>query len=334
MRVFSLVMLIVGGFIGAGFASGREIATYFSKFGKASYLGVIIAMLILFLLVYFFLMLSEKFNSFGDLIKSIFGKFSRFINLLFIMCILIIVSTMIAGSGEVAQSLGFNKIIVMCITVLLTYFITIGNVKSIDMVSKILVPIMLIIIIYIGLSSKGESTIFNGKYMSSIISGISYIFINIISLGLFILSIGKKYTKKQKIMASLLVSLIIGIVLAILNYSILKNDVISSSMPVLELSKNKGFYLYLITTITIWLALLTTLISNVYILKNYLSKFISNDYFLVFLILILGALLSFFGFEFMVNYVYMFIGGVGLLLVLKLIIKEKEAIKINRFKNL
>ena len=54
MKIIFMTVLILGSFLGAGFVSGREIASYFSVFGKYSWIGVIIAILLIFGLLYLF----------------------------------------------------------------------------------------------------------------------------------------------------------------------------------------------------------------------------------------------------------------------------------------
>ena len=51
MKEFGKVMLIIGMVIGSGFASGKEIAVFFSRFGWLSYVFIPIAFLLFFSLI-------------------------------------------------------------------------------------------------------------------------------------------------------------------------------------------------------------------------------------------------------------------------------------------
>ena len=103
MKVFSLSMLILGGFVGAGFASGREIAFYFSSYQKYSVIGIVVAVVVLFLLMNIFLFLSNYFDSFKSFIDRYFGKYSLVVNVLFAVVLLILVGAMFAGTIELSK---------------------------------------------------------------------------------------------------------------------------------------------------------------------------------------------------------------------------------------
>lgn len=52
-KIFSAVMIVIGTVIGSGFASGKEIAVFFSRFGAVSYFFIpltFFAFLVLFML--------------------------------------------------------------------------------------------------------------------------------------------------------------------------------------------------------------------------------------------------------------------------------------------
>ena len=57
-----MIVMVLGCFFGAGLTSGKEIATYFSVFGKYSNLGVVLATACMFGLMYLFFRLSTKVN--------------------------------------------------------------------------------------------------------------------------------------------------------------------------------------------------------------------------------------------------------------------------------
>ena len=48
-------MIIIGTIIGSGFATGKEVAVYFSRFGAVSYFLIAITGALFFAIIYFFL---------------------------------------------------------------------------------------------------------------------------------------------------------------------------------------------------------------------------------------------------------------------------------------
>ena len=91
MRVFSLVFMILGSLLGAGFVSGKEIATYFSTYGRFSVLGIFLLTILIFLLLIFFLSISNKVSSFREFVFKYFGKQGDFLNFLFAFTMLIFI---------------------------------------------------------------------------------------------------------------------------------------------------------------------------------------------------------------------------------------------------
>ena len=322
MKVVFMIFMILGCFLGAGFVSGREIACYFSAFGKYSYIGIVLACVLMFFLIYMFFRLSKTTNTFDSFVCRYFGKSGAIINWLFALCLFILTSSMFAGSLAIAETINISKIIFALITAVACYFVVIGNVKIIEKISIILVPIIIVVMICI----CGFKTFqfYDGDFFLSILSSSNYVFMNIVTLGLFVLETGHSYTKKQSIVVSLTCSIIVFVMLILCNNAIINFDLTQMSMPVLAMSTQKGFVPWIITAITIWIGLFTTIISCVFVLGNFLNKYVKNYKLTIFFTLLATLACSNFGFAFLVGYVYWIIGFVGVILVAKVIIQEKK----------
>ena len=59
-KVFVAVLVLFGTVLGSGFASGKEIVVFFSRFGNLSFLYIFFSCVLFFLLFYFFLKNAEK----------------------------------------------------------------------------------------------------------------------------------------------------------------------------------------------------------------------------------------------------------------------------------
>lgn len=322
MRVVSCVGLLLGSFLGAGFVSGREVASYFSRFGNHSYIAIIVSILLLFLLIIFFLMISQRVRSFSHFTKLYFGKISVIINVLMTICVLIINSSMLAGTMSLAESFSVNKYLFVVITIILAYFIVMGNTQSLSKVNLILIPFVLIIL-FITSSKCNLQNSLNGSVLLSVVSGCSYVFINIVSVGLLLIEIGHKYNKKEKLLVAIFSSLIIGCVLFVVNKAILANDLVLEMFPSLALARGSHF-LYPSMQLSIFFGLFTTLISNTYLLSSYINNFIKSKHMSILFSLLLSWFISTMGFGIIVGYIYWFIGGVGLLIVMGVICREKK----------
>ena len=307
--------------MGAGFVSGREVACYFSQYGSASYLSCVICGIIYFLLTMFFFAISNKVKNTNEFISVYFKKTGFIVEWLLAICILIFTGSMLAGTGALAKALGYNQFIIILTTIILTFFVVINNIKGLSNINLILVPILIIVLVFT-ISAGNYKPINNDKLLHAITSGGVYVFINIVTLGLLIIEIGYKYSIKEKLAISLITTIIITSLLIGVNYSIISNDLTDNIMPNLFLS-SRNSVLYITVQIGIYLGLFTTLISNVFLLSGFISKYIKSKIRSVAISLGLGLLISLCGFDNIIGYIYVFIGITGVIVVVASLCKTR-----------
>ena len=196
MKVITGICLILGCFFGAGFVSGREIAFYFGRFGWESVIAIVVSMLLFFMLTTFFFTLSKDSDNFYSFSNKYFEKLSCLVNWLLVVCILIISSSMLAGTKSLAEALNINELIFILVTLISAFFVVLGNVRSLSNVNLVLLPILIIILMIVA-SRGGNEVISHENLCCAILNGGNYVFINIVTLGMFILEIGNKYSKKE-----------------------------------------------------------------------------------------------------------------------------------------
>lgn len=314
MKVLYAVVLILGCFLGAGFVSGREVASYFSRCGGISFFTCIVAGVLFFILTYFFFCISKQVRSAEEFVLVYFNKSKSLVGCLFSTCILIIAGSMFAGTYSLADSLALNKLLIMLFTVVLTFFVVSRNVRGMERVNVFLVPSLIVVLIFT--MKIGEAEISNsGDVFGSVISGSGYVFVNIVSLGLLIIDIGHKYTRLEKFIIACICSIVITALLYGVNASILSNGLVDEMMPNLVLS-SRSFPLYVCMQISIYLGLFTTLIANIYLLSGFVFKYINNRNLSILISIIASLIISSFGFDNIVGYVYIFIAFVGMFIVI------------------
>ena len=71
MTILKIVFVIIGTLIGAGFASGQEVYTFFFSFGKKGLIGIFIASLVISLAIYktFKTILKTNVKNYEDFLK-------------------------------------------------------------------------------------------------------------------------------------------------------------------------------------------------------------------------------------------------------------------------
>jgi len=328
MKVLSAVCVLLGCYLGAGFVSGREVAFYFSQYGKASYAGCLFCGLALFFLcMLFFNLPSFKIGVFDG------NKLSKGIGVLLAICVLIFNASMFAGTYALAISLRIQPIILVFVTVIITFFVVKNNISGISKINIFFIPI-LIIVLLMTINTNGDFVCDIGNFFGGVVSGIWYVFINIVSIGLLIFDIRNQYSKKQKFLICFIFSFVVFLILCKFNHSIISNGLIFETIPVIKLS-GRNDILNVIMYIIIYIAMLTTLISNVYIFAKMLNKKIKNFNCFIIISIFLSSVLSLLGFENFVAYVYTFVGIVGVIMSVVLFNKKNNIItnKANSFRS-
>lgn len=308
--VFSLVAIILGAFIGAGFCSGKEIFTYFARYGKISITLSLICGVLLCLLMWIFLVTGKYL----DTNKSKFGN--TFLNMFSVIASLVIIASMLAGSVCVGINLNDNLVIIIYIaTALLTFVICSKGFNGVDKVNLTLIPLIIIILLVTCLLSKGaDDWVVGGNIVGGILSCLNYLSFNLLLIGMLLIKIAPRYSTKEIKWGTIFSSGIITLFLILICVTLNKNSsqILSSDMPILSLafSVSRGFGI--VCGIVIWLGLLTTLISSTYATLNFMPKTKHNSLLYIVLILGVGAVISVMGFSFIVNYLYWIIGVMGI----------------------
>lgn len=327
-KVFSLVWVIIGTFIGAGFASGKEIATYFARFGFFSIVLAIIAGFLFYVFMKNCLMIGKNMGQGKYVYKKCFGKFAGIIKILIIIATFITIGSMIAGAYEIFGIFFPSEVIVifLIILMLLVGIIVIKNYPMILKVNSLLIPallgsiFMVCIVFLFGLDF--DIIVERVSYFQGFSSLIAYVSFNMLSTGVFLIEIGEKYEENEINQASLISSGIITffIILAGCSIYICGGDIIESSLPLVSLALNSSRLLGILMIGVVFIGLTTSLISDVFVLSVYGEKFCKNKILLVGAILILGYIISLLGFSFIVINLYAMLGGLGILFLITVLI--------------
>ena len=163
-EILSIVLVIIGALIGAGFASGQEIYSFFYAYGEKGIIGIIVTSTLTSVLIYKTLKMVcqneiTTYNEFlGLFIKN--KKITKIINIVLNILLLISFYIMIAGFGAYfEQEMKINKIIGSLILAILCAIIFFTSVKGVLKVSSYIVPILIISIILIGTIAISTSPI-------------------------------------------------------------------------------------------------------------------------------------------------------------------------------
>ncbi|WP_170006784.1 YkvI family membrane protein [Bacillus fonticola] len=143
-----LAFVYVGTVVGAGFATGKEIVEFFTRFGFYGLLGIVLSgyLFMVFGTKLMELAIETKSKSYQELNQVLFGKlFGSGINIVMMMILFGVNAVMLSGAGAVfEEQLGYPKMLGVFITIFLAILILLIGSKGLFLVNTFVVPMMVI----------------------------------------------------------------------------------------------------------------------------------------------------------------------------------------------
>lgn len=321
-----LGILIIGTTIGAGFASGREIWEFFSSYGPKSIIGILIFMIINTISSIFIVWISykHKTSNYYEMLVILMGeKLARIFDGVIFFYLVSVSIVMFAGSGATLEHWNFPFILGIIILAPATWVVIIHGVDGLIRINSIFIPILIFVLIYVTYQYYFSRPFLVEDYIRDHLkvwpSAITYTALDAISLLGVLSTVGTKIKSRiEIIIGGTLGGLCLGIIAIMLNISLLKVEYVQQyEIPLFSLIPEDRIVLLIIVSITIWLAIYTTALGNIYGLVSRIQKRwgnISTSKLTILLILIIAPL-SLFGFSTLVNILYPLYGVVSLYLM-------------------
>ncbi len=328
------VFVIIGTIIGAGFASGQEIYSFFCVYEENGLIGLIISNILLGIIMYAVLKKSNniKLKSYSELLenKNIPKVIIGIINIIVNIFLLISFYIMVAGfSAYFQQEYNVPKLIVAIVILLICYFTFMKDIEGIAKINSIIIPILITIVILIGIKANVLENAKNVE-VSNInfsinwcIKSIEYASYNSILLIPILISISKYVENKEK-QVSIIVTSIMTIISLIIFFIMFKRpDISLTELPLVYIASGFGKIFKYIYGIVIIFAIYSTMISAGYgFLQNCSTR--KNTYKVLAMSMCISAIFTiFFSFAGLVNLTYPVFGILG---ILQFLIIRKQTI--------
>jgi len=338
--MFKIIFVIIGTLIGAGFASGREIYLFFLQYGENGKIGIILTGLITGIIIYTVLGIVKTYeiNNYNKLLERInwkHEKVNKIINLIVNAFLLISFYIMVAGfSAYMGQTYKISIYISSTIFVIICYIIFKKSIQGVVKANQILVPLLVILIVYLGLKNlpyileQNTQNILVVKQKGWLLASILYASYNSIILIPVLTSLRNYiYSKKDIIKVSIISSAII-VVLALFIYGLLlrgKFFVSELEMPLIEITLQFGKVFKYIYGFVIIASIFTSAVSTGYSFLQNVTKN-KKSYEIVLIIMCLtGIVVSNIGFSNLVEILYPLFGVLGLMQI-GVLLKNKKKI--------
>ena len=311
IQVFEITLLFLGSVIGAGFATGAEIITFFGRLNLPVWCIAIIVSLTMFGIIALEITLYYPKTNPRELIivsqkKNLFNQASDFCSILIYF---ILFTAMTAGVTAISNST--LTIISLILSIVIVFF----GFEKLSKLNILLVLIIIILIISTALPWISVSNLVNKNTITwvhipkGVFSAFLYAGLNCFMFPELIKAVGKKHTKKTLISAAILTALILMILVGLILTTIQNAQTTMATIPLLAAAPN------IITIIIILLAILTSQYTALFAIshrcQNQQTPNVKKNRPLIKMIGIcaIAYAISFCGFNKIINFAYPLIGA-------------------------
>lgn len=263
----------VGTVVGAGFASGQEIYRFFSIQGLQGFLGVIGAIFLLgvFSEKVFRIGLAIKPKSYKEFLDFCLGTGSAGIaDLMVTVFLIVLVGVMYAGSGAIFKEIGLGYWTGIALSLAIVILVLFQELPGLIAANLVIVPLMftgaLVVSIY-ALQNRCIDRLPQATDYSWILAAVQFFSYNLVLAIPVLLSLCGKYSSPAHLkLGGWVGSIILGIMAALIHWSIIfhLSHLENSPLPMLDLARLAGDWLYWIYAMVLWCEMLTTLLANIY----------------------------------------------------------------------
>ncbi len=343
--------------VGAGFASGQEVVSFFIRYGNMGIFAAVLVSAIFGIAAYTVtdsVCMSEK-QDFGSYLESIVPQWLtgiiKFIITLFMTAVFCV---MAAGCGAaLAQLFSISEMTGAAILCIFCFFCFLFDIKAVLAVNGILAPVIVLGILFVCMYilKFREISVFspNFDFLTDnwLVSGLSYSSYNILTAVVVLVNSGKSVSGRAEAKTIGVLSGIVFFAMLMPIWLVLKiyvGKIELGEVPMLTLALRQGRLFGVFYTVILFAAMLTTALSNGFGVINVLAQHIKlNRITLCALVCTVGFLGAGFGFSRLVGEGYNACGYAGAVLlaailtdfIKKTIKSEKRSkMKIKRAKSL
>ncbi|TXC91530.1 hypothetical protein FS935_07790 [Metabacillus litoralis] len=324
----------VGTVVGAGFATGREIVEFFTKYGIYGLAGILVVGLLFIFIGTKMLILSKRIQaqSYQELMVFLFGKkFGGFINVFMLLILLGLTSIMLSGAGAIFyEQLGLSVRIGVILTIILTICVMFFGVKGLFGVNLIVVPMLILFSVMLAIQSFSIESLVTTHEDSSaslnwILAAFSYAAFNLTMASAVLAPLAneikdEKVLKRGGILGGIFLTLIL--ISSHIALSTLP-DLLQYDIPMAEVMKTTLFSFYFIYIAVIYGEVFTSVIGNLFGLEKQIISYIKVPRMIVICaILCIAAFISKIGYSSLISSLYPIFGYLCLVMLILLILKK------------
>ncbi|WP_391558376.1 GerAB/ArcD/ProY family transporter [Robertmurraya sp.] len=339
---FQLAAVYVGTVVGAGFATGKEIVEFFSRFGFIGLIGILMS-------GYIFIFLGSKLmriaarlraKSYQELNTFLFGPYlGGAINILMLFMLLGVSAVMLSGAGAVFQEqLGLSRSLGIMLTIALSFIVMIVGTKGLFAVNTFVVPMMICFSFLLFIVTIQQPNFLEQLLLippaddgwKSVVNPFSYTAFNIGLAQAVLVPVAAEIKDEDTVKWG---GIIGGAALTVILLSshatlIMLPNLEIYEIPMAAIMKNLAYGFYWIYVLIIYGEIFTSVIGNVYGLEKQLNNYLKLPRIAwVCIIFIISYLGSFVNYGTLLSYLYPIFGYVTIIFIVLLWMKPLDSVK-------
>ncbi len=328
LNILSIALIYCGAVFGAGFASGREIFSFFSCYKTGGIIASFFSSFLFSFFGYHVCKYSKKKNLYNieEYLSELFPKgvavlFSFVANAFLVLSFCI----MITGCGTLFFEQFKIPAVFASVFSLIVCFIVIKNrVSGLEAFNFFSTPFMIagvVVLCVLCFKLPKISAVYLDETISPFVSGIMYVSYNMVSAVAVLVSASKiAKTENEAALGGALGGILVGIPLVLLSVILAYHwEMASYPMPFFALIHENFKNLSIVCTVVLYLAMMTTAVSSGVSLLDNVEKKKSEKYAL--LLCFFAFFISFLPFAQLVLSVYSAFGFIGIALVGGILVK-------------
>lgn len=326
----------IGTVVGAGFASGQEILHFFTRYGSYGTLGIILSTGLFVWLGARIMRLAHRIGaySYQEFNAYLFGPaLGRLVNVFMPLILLGVTSVMLSGTGAIfREQLGLPYQAGILVTLALTYFVIARGISGILAVNSLVVPLMLLFTVLLALDllrdphaalSPSPPPHDGGRWS---IAPFTYVAFNLAMALSVLVPLGSEMnTARVLTWGGWWGGIGLGIMLLV-NHLVMAAEgagIFQFEIPMARIVRELGQAAQLLFLLVVYGEIFTTLIANIYGLTRQFQQLLRwPEKPLILALLAVSFVISQFGFDTLVAYLYPAFGYVGLALLVMAALKR------------
>lgn len=286
---FQIAAVYVGTVVGAGFATGKEIVEFFTRFGFIGLIGIgISGSLLIYLGSKLLRMASQvEAHSYQEFNEYLFGSiFGRVINVMTLLMLLGVCAVMLSGAGAVfEEQLHLPKLLGVVITIILSILVLVVGMKGLFLVNVVVVPLMVTFSIILmvnsvqipGFTEEILVIPFLADGWKAIISPFSYAAFNLFLAQAVLVPVASEIKDDQTLKwGGIIGGIALTCILICAHFALIMLPHFETfGVPMAVIVKNVASVFYWIYVMIIYGEIFTSVIGNVFGLERQLQKYIN-----------------------------------------------------------